>query len=111
MCSGGSDGRVVLWSHVTGFKLAVFTLHSGAIHSLAFNHGEPPLSHTHDGRHCEDTLFRRQPVPFVTVAAAMQPACLQGALITWTRAGKPRCSAHNTLCLLRACRFNTAGSW
>jgi hypothetical protein len=34
----------VLWSHMTGFKLAVFTLHSGAIHSLAFNHGAQPLS-------------------------------------------------------------------
>lgn len=43
MVSGGSDGHIVLWSHVTGFKLAVFTLHSGAIRSLSFNHGASPV--------------------------------------------------------------------
>lgn len=37
--SGGADGRVVLWSHVTGFKLAVFTLHSAAIRCLSFSPG------------------------------------------------------------------------
>jgi len=38
--SGGSDGNIVLWSHVTGFKLAVFTLHTAAIRSLAFSQGK-----------------------------------------------------------------------
>lgn len=38
-CVLGADGHIVLWSHVTGFKLATFTLHSTAIKSLAFNHG------------------------------------------------------------------------
>ena len=38
--SGSSDGRIVLWSHVTGFKLAVFTVHKAAIRSLSFNSGE-----------------------------------------------------------------------
>lgn len=37
--SGDADGRVILWSHVTGFKLAVWTLHSAAIRTLAFNSG------------------------------------------------------------------------
>lgn len=59
VCSGGSDGRVVLWSHVTGFKLAVFTLHSGAIHSLAFNHGESHHSHTHVKTHCSGASLSR----------------------------------------------------
>jgi WD40 repeat protein len=40
MVSGGADGHIVLWSHVTGFKLATFTLHSTAIKSLAFNFGK-----------------------------------------------------------------------
>lgn len=43
IASGGSDGHIVLWSHVTGFKLAVFTVHSNTIRSLAFNHGELKL--------------------------------------------------------------------
>jgi WD40 repeat protein len=38
--SGGSDGHIVLWSHVTGFKLVVLTVHSTAIRSLCFNSGE-----------------------------------------------------------------------
>lgn len=37
--SGSLDGRVVIWSHVTGFKLAGLTLHSAAIRTLAFNPG------------------------------------------------------------------------
>jgi WD40 repeat protein len=40
MVSGGSDGHIVLWSHITGFKLAVLTAHSAAIRCLSFNHGE-----------------------------------------------------------------------
>lgn len=46
MVSGGADGNIVLWSHVTGFKLATFTLHSTAIKSLAFNYGKPLLKHS-----------------------------------------------------------------
>lgn len=38
--SGGTDGRVVVWSHTTGFKLAVWTVHEAAVRSIAFNEGE-----------------------------------------------------------------------
>jgi WD40 repeat protein len=37
--SGGADGSIVLWSHVTGFKLAAFTVHAAAIRTLCFSAG------------------------------------------------------------------------
>jgi WD40 repeat protein len=37
--SGALDGRVIVWSHLTGFKLAVITLHSAAVRSVSFNAG------------------------------------------------------------------------
>jgi WD40 repeat protein len=38
--SGDAGGRVVMWSHKTGFKLAVWTLHEAAVRSIAFNTGQ-----------------------------------------------------------------------
>lgn len=39
--SAGVDGKVVLWSTVTGFQLQVFTLHHGAaIKCLSLNMGK-----------------------------------------------------------------------
>jgi WD40 repeat protein len=38
--SGGADGRVVVWSAVSGFRMAVFTLHSKVIRSVKFDAGE-----------------------------------------------------------------------
>jgi WD40 repeat protein len=45
--SGALDGRAVVWSHVTGFKLAVITLHSAAVRSVSFNTGMSGLCSTH----------------------------------------------------------------
>jgi WD40 repeat protein len=44
--SGALDGRVIVWSHVTGFKLAVITLHSAAVRSVSFNTGMWTLCRT-----------------------------------------------------------------
>jgi WD40 repeat protein len=38
--SGGADGRVVVWSATSGFRMAVFTLHSKVIRSVKFDAGE-----------------------------------------------------------------------